>query len=114
MKKYSKIQKILHEISPKTEAAEFYALCLLAMAYFENDDFEMIEFLDKEYYGRMIADGYGFSNSENEFSPSIVEFGEFVGFLNEDVQKIRNGEKTKAEVRASMWEYFQENISKTK
>lgn len=114
MSKMLKIQKILNEISPKTEAAEFYALCLLAMTYFENDDFEMIEFLDKEHYGKMIADGYGFSNSENKFSPSVVGFGEFVGFLNEDIQKIRNGEKTKAEIRASMWGYFQENISKTK
>ena len=81
MPKMKEIQKILHEISPKTEATEFYALCLLAVAYFENDDFEMIEFLDKEYYSKMIADGYGFSSPENEFSPSVVEFGEFVGFL---------------------------------
>ena len=114
MEKYLKIQKILHEISPKTKAAEFYSLCLLAMVYFENDDFEMIEFLDKEYYGKMITDDYGFSNSENKFSPSIVEFGEFVGFLNEDIQKIKIGKKTKEEIRISMWHYFQENILKSK
>lgn len=107
-----RIEEFLETVNPKNKAVEFYALCLFAMMCFENDDFEMIEFLDRHYYGEMISKGYGFSNPESKFSPSVVEFGEFVEFLNTDIQKMKKGELSKEEVRARNWQYFQEYIAK--
>ena len=72
MKKCSKIQKILHEISPKNDREMFSALIYLALIFFETDNYEGIECLAKDYYGQLVSKGRGFSNPDSKFSPSVV------------------------------------------
>lgn len=109
-----KIKQFLVSVDTESVAIEFYSMCLFAMICFENNDFEMIGYMDGVFYGDMISKGYGFSNSESKFSPSVVEFGEFVEFLNADIQKMKNGELSKEEVRVRIWEYFQKYIADVK
>ena len=101
MKKCSKIQKILHEISPKNDREMFSALIYLALIFFETDNYEGIEYLAKDYYGQLVSKGRGFSNPDSKFSPSVVEFGELTGFMLEDIEKIKSGKITKDEARKS-------------
>ena len=110
MKKCSKIQKILHEISPKNDREMFSALIYLALIFFETDNYEGIEYLAKDYYGRMISEGRGFSSSDNKFSPSVVEFGELTGFMLEDIEKIKYGKITKDEARKAHLRYLKNYI----
>ncbi len=110
MKKCSKIQKILHEISPKNDREIFSALIYLALTFFETDNYEGIEYLAKDYYGRMISEGRGFSSSDNKFSPSVVEFGELTGFMLEDIEKIKYGKITKDEARKAHLRYLKNYI----
>ena len=115
MKKCSKIQKILHEISPKNDREMFSALIYLALIFFETDNYEGIEYLAKDYYGRIISEGQGFSSSDNKFSPSVVEFGELAGFMLEYIEKMKSGKITKDEVRKDNLHYLNNyvfNISK--
>lgn len=91
-------------INPKNERDFFAALTYLALTFFETDNDAGIEYLAKDFYSEMIVKGYGFSNPEFEFSPSVVEFGELVGFMLEDIQKIKEGKMTKDEARkADLW-----------
>ena len=113
MKKCSKIQKILHEISPKNDREIFSALIYLALTFFETDNYEGIEYLAKDYYGRMISEGRGFSSSDNKFSPSVVEFGELTGFMLEDIEKIKSGKITKDEARKANLDYLKNYIFNT-
>ena len=110
MKKCSKIQKILHEISPKNDREIFSALIYLALTFFETDNYEGIEYREKDYYGRMISEGRGFSSSDNKFSPSVVEFGELTGFMLEDIEKIKYGKITKDEARKAHLRYLKNYI----
>lgn len=110
MKKCSKIQKILHEISPKNDREMFSALIYLALIFFETDNYEGIEYLAKDYYGLMISKGRGFSNPDNKFSPSVVEFGELTGFMLEDIEKIKSGKITKDEARKANLHYLKNYI----
>ena len=110
MKKCSKIQKILHEISPKNDREMFSALIYLVLIFFETDKYEGIEYLAKDYYGRMISEGRGFSSSDNKFSPSVVEFGELTGFMLEDIEKIKYGKITKDEARKAHLRYLKNYI----
>ena len=110
MKKCSKIQKTLHEISPKNDREIFSALIYLALIFFETDNYEGIEYLAKDYYGRMISEGRGFSSSDNKFSPSVVEFGELTGFMLEDIEKIKYGKITKDEARKAHLRYLKNYI----
>lgn len=75
------ITDFLDRIKPKNDRELFIALTYLALIFFETDDYEGIEYLAKDYCGRIISEGRGFSSSNNEFSPSVVEFGELVGFI---------------------------------
>ena len=113
MKKCSKIQKILHEISPKNDREIFSALIYLALTFFETDNYEGIEYLAKDYYEQMISEGRGFSSSDNKFSPSVVEFGELTGFMLEDIEKIKSGKITKDEVRKANLDYLRNYIFNT-
>ena len=115
MKKCSKIQKILHEISPKNDREIFSALIYLALTFFETDNYEGIEYLAKYYYGQMISEGRWFSSPDNKFSPSVVEFGELTGFMLEDIEKMKSGKITKDEARKDNLHYLNNyvfNISK--
>lgn len=113
MKKCSKIQKILHEISPKNDREMFSALIYLALIFFETDNYEGIEYLAKDYYGQMVSKGRGFSSSDNKFSPSVLEFGELTGFMLEDIEKIKSGKTTKDEVRKANLDYLKNYIFNT-
>ncbi len=113
MKKCSKIQKILHEISPKNDREMFSALIYLALIFFETDNYEGIEYLAKDYYGQMISEGRGFSSSNNKFSPSVVDFGELTGFMLEDIEKIKSGKITKDEARKANLDYLKNYIFNT-
>ena len=113
MKKCSKIQKILHEISPKNDREMFSALIYLALIFFETDNYEGIEYLAKDYYGQMISEGRGFPGPDSKFSPSVVEFGELTGFMLEDIEKIKSGKTTKDEVRKANLDYLKNYIFNT-
>lgn len=110
MKKCSKIQKILHEISPKNDREMFSALIYLALIFFETDNYEGIECLAKDYYGQLVSKGRGFSNPDSKFSPSVVEFGELTGFMLEDIEKIKSGKITKDEARKANLDYLKNYI----
>ena len=103
MKKCSKIQKILHEISPKNDREMFSALIYLAL----------IEYLAKDYYGQMISEGRGFPGPDGKFSPSVVDFGELTGFMLEDIEKIKSGKITKDEARKANLHYLKNYIFNT-
>ncbi len=113
MKKCSKIQKILHEISPKNDREMFSALIYLALIFFETDNYEGIEYLAKDYYGQLVFKGRGFSNPDSKFSPSVVEFGELTGFMLEDIEKIKSGKTTKDKVRKDNLDYLKNYIFNT-
>lgn len=110
MKKCSKIQKILHETSPKNDREIFSALIYLALIFFETDNYEGIECLAKDYYGQLVSKGRGFSNPDSKFSPSVVEFGELTGFMLEDIEKIKSGKITKDEARKANLDYLKNYI----
>ena len=113
MKKCSKIQKILHEISPKNDREMFSALIYLALIFFETDNYEGIECLAKDYYGQLVSKGRGFSNPDSKFSPSVVDFGELTGFMLEDIEKIKSGKITKDEARKANLDYLKNYIFNT-
>ena len=110
MKKCSKIQKILHETSPKNDREMFSVLIYLALIFFETDNYEGIECLAKDYYGQLVSKGRGFSNPDSKFSPSVVEFGELTGFMLEDIEKIKSGKITKDEARKANLDYLKNYI----
>ena len=83
------------------------------MIFFETDDYEGIEYLAKDYCGRMISEGRGFSSSNNEFSPSVVEFSELTGFMFEDIEKVKSGKITKDEARKAILYYLNNYIFNT-
>lgn len=113
MKKCSKIQKILHETSPKNDREIFSALIYLALIFFETDNYEGIECLAKDYYGQLVSKGRGFSNPDSKFSPSVVDFGELTGFMLEDIEKIKSGKITKDEARKANLHYLKNYIFNT-
>ena len=100
------ITDFLDLIKPKNDREMFSALIYLALIFFETDNYEGIEYLAKDYYGRIIAEGQGFSSSDNKFSPSVVEFGELTGFMLEDTEKIKSGKITKNEARKAILYYL--------
>ncbi len=109
------ITDFLDLIKPKNDREMFSALIYLALIFFETDNYEGIEYLAKDYCGRMISEGRGFSSSDNKFSPSVVEFGELTSFMLEDIEKIKSGKITKDEVRKAILYYLNNyvfNISK--
>ena len=83
------------------------------MIFFETDDYEGIEYLAKDYCGRMISEGRGFSSPNNKFSPSVVGFGELAGFMLEDIEKIKSGKITKNEARKAILYYLNNYIFST-
>lgn len=97
-------------IKPKNDREKFSALIYLALIFFETDNYEGIEYLAKDYCGRMISEGRGFSSSDNKFSPSVVEFGELTSFMLEDIEKIKSGKITKDEVRKAILYYLKNYI----
>lgn len=99
-----KIDSYLKVVSPKDEREFFVSLTYLALTFFETGNDAGIEYLVKDFYDEMISRGYGFSNPGSEFCPSVVEFGELVGFMLEDIQKIKEGKMTRDEARkADLW-----------
>ena len=100
------ITDFLDLIEPKNDRELFIALTYLALIFFETDNYEGIEYLAKDYYGRIISEGQGFSSSDNKFSPSVVEFGELTGFMLEDTEKIKSGKITKNEARKAILYYL--------
>ena len=100
------ITDFLDLIKPKNDREMFSALIYLALIFFETDNDEGIEYLAKDYYGRIISEGQGFSSSDNKFSPSVVEFGELTGFMLEDTEKIKSGKITKNEARKAILYYL--------
>ena len=104
------ITDFLDLIKPKNDRAMFSALIYLALIFFETDNYEGIEYLAKDYYGRMISEGRGFSSPDNKFSPSVVEFGELTGFMLEDIEKIKSGKITKDEARRDHLRYLKNYI----
>lgn len=100
------ITDFLDLIKPKNDREMFSALIYLALIFFETDNYEGIEYLAKDYCGRMISEGRGFSSSDNKFSPSMVEFGELTGFMLEDTEKIKSGKITKNEARKAILYYL--------
>ena len=100
------ITDFLDRIKPKNDRELFIALTYLALIFFETDNYEGIEYLAKDYCGRMISEGRGFSSSDNKFSPSVVEFGELTGFMLEDTEKIKSGKITKNEARKAILYYL--------
>lgn len=107
------ITDFLDLVKPKNDREMFSALIYLALIFFEMDNYEGIEYLAKDYYGQMISEGQGFSNSDNKFSPSVVEFGELTGFMLEDIEKIKSGKTTKDEVRKANLDYLRNYIFNT-
>lgn len=104
------ITDFLDLIKPKNDREMFSALIYLALIFFETDNYEGIEYLAKDYYGRMISEGRGFSSPDNKFSPSVVEFGELTGFMLEDIEKIKSGKITKDEARRDHLRYLKNYI----
>ena len=100
------ITDFLDLIKPKNDREMFSALIYLALIFFETDNYEDIEYLAKDYDGRIISEGQGFSSSDNKFSPSVVEFGELTGFMLEDTEKIKSGKITKNEARKAILYYL--------
>lgn len=88
----------------------FLALIYLALIFFETDNYEGIEYLAKDYYGRMVSEGRGFSDPDNKLSPSVVEFGELTGFMFEDIEKIKSGKMTKDEARKANLDYLKNYV----
>lgn len=107
------ITDFLDLIKPKNDREMFSALIYLALIFFETDNYEGIEYLAKDYCGRMISEGRGFSSSDNKFLPSVVEFGELTGFMLEDIEKIKSGKTTKDEVRKANLDYLKNYIFNT-
>ena len=104
------ITDFLDLIKPKNDRELFIALTYLALIFFETDNYEGIEYLAKDYCGRIISEGQGFSSSDNKFSPSVVEFGELTGFMLEDIEKMKSGKITKNEVRKAILYYLNNYI----
>ena len=104
------ITDFLDLIKPKNDREMFLALIYLALIFFETDNYEGIEYLAKDYYGRIVSEGRGFSDPDNKFSPSVVEFGELTGFIFEDIEKIKSGKMTKDEVRKTNLDYLKNYI----
>lgn len=69
----------------------------LALIFFETDNYEDIEYLAKDYYGRTVFEEWGFSDLDSKFSPSVVEFGELTGFMIEDIEKIKSAKQRRVE-----------------
>lgn len=107
------ITDFLDLIKPKNDREMFSALIYLALIFFETDNYEGIEYLAKDYCGRMISEGRGFSSSDNKFLPSVVEFGELTGFMLEDIEKIKSGKITKDEARKANLHYLKNYIFNT-
>ena len=104
------ITDFLDLIKPKNDREMFSALIYLALIFFETDNYEGIEYLAKDYYGRMVSKGRGFSDPNNKFSPSVVEFGELTGFILEDIEKIKSGKMTKDEARKANLDYLKNYV----
>ena len=104
------ITDFLDLIKPKNDREMFSALIYLALIFFEMDNYEGVEYLAKDYYGRMVSKGRGFSDPNNKFSPSVVEFGELTSFILEDIEKIKSGKITKDEVRKTNLDYLKNYI----
>ncbi len=100
-------------IKPKNDREMFLALIYLVLIFFETDNYEGIGYLSKDYCGRMISEGQGFSSSNNKFSPSVVEFGELTGFMLEDIEKIKFSKITKNEARKAILYYLKNYIFNT-
>lgn len=107
------ITDFLDLIKPKNDREMFSALIYLALIFFETDNYEGIEYIAKDYYGRMISEGRGFSSSNNKFSPSVVEFGELTGFMLGDVEKVKSGKIIKNEARKAILYYLNNYIFNT-
>ena len=107
------ITDFLDLIEPKNDRELFIALTYLALIFFETDNYECIEYLAKDYCGRMISEGRGFSSPDNKFSPSVVEFGELTGFMLENIEKIKSGKMTKDEARKDNLHYLNNYIFNT-
>ena len=107
------INNLLKLVKPKNDREMFSALIYLALIFFETDNYEGIEYLAKDYCGRMISEGQGFSSSDNKFSPSVVEFGELTSFMLEDIEKIKSGKITKNEARKAILYYLKNYIFNT-
>ena len=107
------ITDFLDLIEPKNDRELFIALTYLALIFFETDNYEGIEYLAKDYCGRMISEGRGFSSPDNKFSPSMVEFGELTGFMLENIEKIKSGKMTKDEARKDNLHYLNNYIFNT-
>ena len=104
------ITDFLDLIKPKNDREMFSALIYLALIFFEMDNYEGVEYLAKDYYGRMVSKGRGFSDPNNKFSPSVVEFGELTGFILEDIEKIKSGKMTKDEARKANLDYLKNYV----
>ena len=104
------ITDFLDLIKPKNDREMFSALIYLALIFFEMDNYEGVEYLAKDYYGRMISKGRGFSDPNNKFSPSVVEFGELTSFILEDIEKIKSGKITKNEARKANLDYLKNYV----
>ena len=107
------ITDFLDLIKPKNDREMFSALIYLALIFLETDKYEGIEYLAKDYYGRIISEGQGFSSSDNKFSPSVVEFGELAGFMLEYIEKMKSGKITKNEARKAILYYLNNYIFNT-
>ena len=107
------ITDFLDLIEPKNDRELFITLTYLALIFFETDNYEGIEYLAKDYCGRMISEGRGFSSPDNKFSPSVVEFGELTGFMLENIEKIKSGKMTKDEARKDNLHYLNNYIFNT-
>ena len=107
------INNFLKLVKPKNDRELFIALTYLALIFFETDNYEGIEYLAKDYCGRMISEGRGFSGSDDKFLPSVVEFGELTGFMFEDIEKIKSGKITKDEVRKANLDYLKNYVFNT-
>ncbi len=104
------ITDFLDLIKPKNDREMFSALIYLALIFFEMDNYEGVEYLAKDYYGRMISEGRGFSSPDNKFLPSIVEFGELTGFILEDIEKVKSGKMTKDGARKDNLDYLKNYV----
>ena len=100
------ITDFLDLIKPKNDREMFSVLIYLALIFFEMDNYEGVEYLAKDYYGRMVSKGRGFSDPNNKFSPIVVEFGELTGFMLEDIEKIKFSKITKNEARKAILHYL--------
>lgn len=107
------ITDFLDLIKPKNDREIFSALIYLALIFFETDNYEGIEYLAKDYCGRIIYEGRGFSSPDNKFSPSVVEFGELTGFMLEDIKKVKSDKIAKDEARKAILYYLKNYIFNT-